>query len=247
MERHQSRALHGVWTTLAVLALCASAACDKQDKIVVQNILPAETNQPPVIVDFGPDMPANGFGQNAYFPPGINLWVLAGDPNGLDDISLVAMDVDSVRLVRYIVRPDTSASSCIQYGYAPGDTVAMDAILPVPATFPGVKFRPLARVQGGLFEATGLGDQFGMPNIIDASPVLERWNGGCGGDYAVIGPFYVLPPAVPVRREASISYMQLEYYGVKVTVYDTVGASVSASYPTLRLAVKVPTEPTPLP
>lgn len=247
MDRPRLRTRRDVWTTLAVLVLCASPACDKQNKIVVQNILPAETNQPPVVVDFGPDMPANGFEQNSYFPSGIDLWVLAGDPNGLDDISLVAMDMDSVRIVRYIVRPDTSSSSCIQYGYAPGDTVAMAAILSVPATFPGVKFRPLTRVQGGLFEASGLGGEFGLPNLIDASPVLERWNGGCGGDYAVIGPFYVNPPAVPVRREASVSYLVLEYYGVKVTVYDVVGASASATYPTLRLTLKVPTEPTPLP
>lgn len=230
------------------LLLCVSTACDKKDKIVVQNVIPAETNQPPVIVAVGPAMPTNGFVQSEDYPTGINLWVLAGDPNGLDDISLVAMDIDSVRLVRYIVRPDTSASDCIAYGYAPGDTVAMDAILPVPARFPGVNFLPLRRVQGGLFQADGLGVNIGAPNIIDTSPVLERWNGGCGGsDGAIYGPFYVLPPAVPVRREASISYAQMEYYGVKITVYDTAGALVSASYPTLRLTLKVPKEPTPLP
>lgn len=231
-----------------LLGLSLSTACDKKDKIVVQNVVPAETNEPPVIVAVGPAMPANGFVQSEDFPSGINLWVLAGDPDGLDDLSLVAMDMDSVRLVRYIVRPDTSASDCITYGYAPGDTIAMDAILPVPARFPGVKFLPLRRVQGGLFQVDALGINIGAPNIIDTSPVLERWNGGCGGsDGVVYGPFYVLPPAVPVRREAGISYAQMDYYGVKITVYDTAGASVSASYPTLRLTIKVPEEPTPLP
>lgn len=230
------------------LLLCVSTACDKKDKIVVQNVIPAEANQVPVIVAMGPQMPANGFVQTEDFPTGINLWVLAGDPDGLDDISLVAMDVDSIRLVRYIVRPDTSSTGCIRYGYAPGDTIAMNAILSVPARFPGVKFLPLRRVQGGLFDIPAVGITYLAPNIIDTSPVLERWNGGCGGsDGAVYGPFYVLPPAVPVKRAAAISYVQMEYYGVKVTVYDTAGASTSASYPTLRLTIKVPEEPTPLP
>jgi hypothetical protein len=230
-----------------LLLLSTSAACDKKDKIVVENVIPAETNQPPVIVAMGPEMPPGGFVETDYFLSGIDLWALVGDPNGLDDISLVAMDMDSVRLVRYIVRPDTSASSCIAYGYAPGDTVAMASILPVPARFPGVKFLPLTQEQGGLFRSAGLGVQIGAPDIIDTSPVLERWNGGCGGGYEVYGPFYVLPPAVPDRREASVSYAQMEYYGVKVTVYDTAGASASASYPTLRVTLKVPQEPTPLP
>ncbi len=247
MSRHAPRARRGVGITLAALMLCGGAACDKQDKIVVQNVTPTATNQPPVIVAKGPQMPANGFGQISYFPSGIDLWVLAGDPNGLDDISLVTMDMDSVRLVQYIVRPDISTTSCIQYGYGPGDTLAAAAILPVPRTFPGVTFRPLTRAQGGLFEATGLGAEFGFPDILNASTVLKPWNGGCGGGYEVYGPFYVLPPAVPSQRVASISYIQLEYYGIKVTVYDKVGASASATYPTLKLTLKIPDEPTPLP
>jgi hypothetical protein len=231
-----------------VLVGASGATCEKQDKVVVQNIDPNAVNQPPTIVAFGPEMPAGGFSEISYSRIGIDLWVLVGDANGLGDISLVTMDMDSLRLVRFIVRPDTSAESCISYGYGPGDTLASDAILPVPAAFPGLKFRPLAHVQGGLYKAARLGAEFGFPDIVDASPVLEPWNGGCtsAGAYDVYGPFYVLPPAAPSRREAAISYAQLEYYGIKLTVYDKVGASASVTYPTLRITFKIPMESTPL-
>ena len=231
-----------------VLVAASGATCEKQDKVVVQNIDPNAVNQPPTIVAYGPDMPAGGFSEISYSPIGVDLWVLVGDANGLGDISLVTMDMDSLRLVRFIVRPDTSAGSCISYGYGPADTLAADAILPVPVTFPGLRFRPLAHVQGGLYKAARLGAEFGFPDIVDASPVLERWNGGCtsAGSYDVYGPFYVLPPAAPSRREAGISYAQFEYYGITMTVYDKVGASASVTYPTLRIAFKVPMESTPL-
>lgn len=235
--------------SLALALACLTLACDKQDTIVVQNINEAEANQPPKIVAYGPEMPAGGFQQISYGPLGVDLWVLVADPNGLDDISLVTMDMDSIRLVRFIVHPDTSAGSCLTYGYQPGDTLASDAILPVPATFPGVEFRPLQRVQGGLYQAARLGQDFGFPDIIGASPVLEDWMGGCysPGTYQIYGPFRVLPPAVPSPRDAGIHYATLDYYGIKMTVYDKVGASASVTHPTLRVTFKVPMETTPFP
>lgn len=248
--------LHRHWTTaprfrryLPLALICLALSCDKEDTIVVQNIHEALTNQPPRIVAYGPDMPAGGFQQLSYSRIGVKLWVLVADPNGLEDISLVTMDMDSLRLVRMIVHPDTSASSCIEYGYQSGDTLPSNAILPLPAGFPGVKFLPLTRVQGGLYQTEGLGGEFGFPDLIEASPVLEDFTGFCyaPGTYQIYGPFRVVPPAVPSPRDAGIHYATVDYYGIKMAVYDKVGASATVTYPTLRVIFKVYPEPTPFP
>lgn len=244
-----SRAARRFRLYLPLALVCLALACEKEDTIVVQNIQEALTNQPPTIVANGPEMPAGGFQQVAYGRLGVKLWVLVADPNGLEDISLVTMDMDSLRLVRMIVHPDTSASSCLAYGYQASDTIPSEAILPLPATFPGVKFQPLYRLQGGLYETLRLGGDFGFPDIIDASPVVEDFAGFCyaPGTYQVYGPFRVVPPAVPSPIDAGIHYATVDYYGIKVTVYDKVGATATVTYPTLRVTFKVYPETTPFP
>jgi hypothetical protein len=217
--------------TALALALCP-IGCDDEDKVVVENVVQEGPNNPPLVVSFGPESPIENL---TYFgTDGVNLWVLAGDPDGLDDISVAILKIDSIQLQRFIARPDTSTNGCLQFSYA--DTVATDPILPVPATFPGVDFLSMRREEGGLFTANGLGANFGYINLIDASPVLEQWPGGCGGgDYNVQGPMNVVPPAVPQTKTIIVTYMDVVYNGMKVTVYDKVGASAVATYPSFHV------------
>lgn len=227
------------WTTYAFLSglVLSGIACESEDKIVVQNVLEEKPNQAPLIVKQGPGLPPGGFEVVSYYEPrAVDLWVLVGDPDGLNDISLVAVDVDSVVLLRFLVRPDTSTSFCTQFSYAPNDTIPTGAILPVPAAFPGVHLRALRKSQGGLYSTEGFGSlAFGFPDIVGRSNLLEPWSGGCGGGPSVLGPIYVLPPATASRRTAIVTYVDVEYHGISVTVYDDFGASVSTSFPDWRV------------
>lgn len=224
------------------------SACDTTTKVIVQNEPEAETNRPPTIVQQGPAFPPEGFEEISYGSPyGINLWVLIADPDGIDDISLVTASVDSVRLARFLLRPDTSTTSCSRFSYMDNDTITTDAILPVPETFPGFSFAPLTRVQGGLFQMSNFGS-VGFPDLVEASPLLERWQGGCySGSTGILGPIVVLPPAVPIRRTAILTYADVEYRGITVTVYDKVGATATTTFPDVRIVFTSPEERTAAP
>jgi len=230
--------------TLVSLALFGTA-CDTTTKVIVENEPDGQTNRPPAIVQQGPVFPPGGFEQiSSYSPYGINLWVLVADPDGIDDISLVTASVDSVRLARFLLRPDTSSTSCSYFSYADNETIATSAILPVPTTFAGFSFMPLTRVQGGLFQASSFGGtSSGFPDLIEASPVLEEWQGGCYyGSTGILGPIVVLPPAVLTQRTAILTYADVEYRGITVTVYDKVGATATTSFPDLRIVFPSPEE-----
>jgi hypothetical protein len=211
--------------------------CNDEDKIVLENQPP--TNNPPLIVSFGPDSPVENVAH--YGANGVNLWVLAGDPDGLDDINVAALHIDSIQLNRFIVRPDTSTTGCLKFGYA--DTVATAQILAVPATFPGVDFLAMQREQGGLFSANGLGSSYGYINLVEASPTLDQIGGYCGGGFtSVQGPMNAVPPAVPQTKAVVVTYMDVLYKGLKITVYDKVGASALATYPPYRVVYTTPEE-----
>lgn len=221
----------------ALLLALALSGCDDEDKVVVEN--PPPTNSPPLIVQYGPASPVEDLAN--YGADGVNVWVLTGDPDGLDDISVAALHIDSIQLNRFIARPDTSTTGCLKFGYA--DTVATAPILAVPATFPGVEFRAMNREQGGLFSANGLGASYGYIDLIDASPTLEQLGGYCGGqDLSVQGPMRVVPPAVAQPEAIIVTYMDVVYNGMTITVYDKVGASAKATIPAYHVVFLTPEE-----
>jgi hypothetical protein len=220
-----------------LLFALALPGCDDEDKVVIENQPP--TNSPPLVVSFGPDSPVENI---AHFgADGVSLWVLAGDPDGLDDISVAALHIDSIQLNRFIVRPDTSTTGCLKFGYV--DTVATAPILAVPAAFPGVDFLAMTREQGGLFSANGLGRNYGYIDLVEASPALERLGGYCGGGFTSLqGPMNAVPPAVPQTTIVIVTYMDVVYNGLKITVYDKVGASAVATVPAYHVVFTTPEE-----
>lgn len=229
---------HGtLWCVATSLLVLALAGCSQEDKIVVQNLPPVQENRPPTIVTYTPEFLPGGYERiSSSAPQGLYVQVLVGDPDGLEDISLVAVDVDSVRLRRYLLRPDTSSTGCLRFSYATNDTVPTGAILAVPAKFPGLHLKPLQRSQGGLFILSNFGGYaFGFPDILGASANLKWWGGGClypnGFDY----PYVVLPPVYPSERAATLTYAEVDYLGIRITVFDKVGASAVLPLPDLRI------------
>jgi hypothetical protein len=235
-------------TLFPLVSLAMATGCSDEDKIVVENVVEEGPNNPPVIATFGPEVPNGGFEQTAYYgADGVPLWIIGGDPDGLDDLSVAVLRVDSIRFNRFIARPDTSTTGCIRFSY--GDTIPSDQILPTPMTLPGIAFHSMLRSGvGGLFQSQPLGGYLGFPNLVDLSPTLDNWGGGCGPSQALVsGPFTVVPPAVPSPKTVGITYVDLEFRGVTVTLYDKVGATAIASYPDIRIVFTTPEERTALP
>ena len=162
-----------------------------------------------------------------------DLYVLVGDPNGLDDISLVTVDVESVQLVRFRLRPDVRPDECVDFGFAPAETLSTELILPTPHSFPGLEFKPLTQVQGGLYRAQAFGSfEYGFPDIFGAASNVQLLPGGCGSfNDGIMYPWVVIPPAAPSDTAAVVSLAEVHYIGVSVTVYDKVGASATTTFP----------------
>ncbi|HTK68207.1 MAG TPA: hypothetical protein VL857_00265, partial [Candidatus Eisenbacteria bacterium] len=93
-----------------------------------------------------------------------------------------------------------------------------------------------------------LGSYLGFPNFVDLSPTLDNWPGGCGSSIGTVaGPYNLIPPAVPSPKTVAITYVDLEFQGVKVTLYDKVGATAVANYPDIRIVMTTSKEQIALP
>ena len=237
-----------IWLPLVLLlvGLVVTTGCNDEDKIVVQNVTDT-TNDPPLIVTQGPEVPNGGFEQIVEFEAqGIPIYVIGGDPDGLGDLSVAILTVDSIQLNRFIPRPDTSTSGCLAFSYA--DTIPTNQILPTPMTLPGIPFHSMLRYEGGLFQSQPLGSYIGFPNFVALSPTLDNWGGGCGSTNGMVaGPYTLIPPAVPSPKTVAITYVDQTFHGVKVTLYDKVGATAVANYPDIRLVLTTSQEQTALP
>jgi hypothetical protein len=236
-----------IWFPLLLLlaGLVMGTGCNDEDKIVVQNATD-DINDPPLIVTHGPEVPNGGFEQITYYSPqGVPVWVLGGDPDGIADLSVAALTVDSISLNHFIARPDTTKNNCIRFTYA--DTIPSQQILPTPMTLPGIPFLAMTRGEGGLFQSPALGGYLGFPDFVSLSSTLDNW-GGCSTSQPIVdGPFYANPPAVPSRTVIVITYVDLEFRGVKVTLYDKVGATAVVHYPDIRIVFTTPEEQVALP
>ncbi|HET9940688.1 MAG TPA: hypothetical protein VFR25_06275 [Candidatus Eisenbacteria bacterium] len=230
---------------LLLAGLTLSLGCDDEDKVVVSS---ANPNDPPIVVSYGPQVPQGGFHDVTGVGPydGILFWVVAGDPDGLEDLSAVALSIQSVRLNRFIMRADTSSNSCFHFEY--NDTVPTSQILATPAVLEGVAFEPLLSYPDYYGPGYYQGGHLPIPDLVLLSPNVDPWPGGCGTSQEMVrGPMVILPPVVPTPTRAAVTYMDLDYQGVKLTVYDKVGATAVATYPDIHYVYVTPEEEQALP
>jgi hypothetical protein len=207
-------------------------ACGK-DTIV--NIEPDSPNQPPMIVTHGPGLPAGVMEiTSTYDAPA--LWVLVGDPDGLDDISAVFLQIDSVLVRRVLLRPDSLAgfAGCAWISYAPNDTIDVSSVVPI--RYSEISSQPMARQQGGLYST---GDSPFPPitfsSIIKSIPSSGPQPKGCGFNGDSFKWFGLYPPSVPQGIDVFLTYADVEYRDIAVTVYDKVGAKAAVTFPNLKI------------
>lgn len=228
----------------AILVVGFASCDDAEETIVVNSILEEAPNSPPRIILQGPDYASGSLELIAFDTPP-EFFVLVADADGLEDISTVFFGIDSLIVYDVIVRPDSSSSASNRCDHAPSyanpDTINIMPL--IPSVFPGVKNIPMEPLLGSYYMSPPLCrtrsgfEQFPcptFPNISEASSTFSRPSKcvGFGIDYF---HFVINPPAPDTAIDVFVTYVDVEYAGISVTVYDAAGASATTTFPNLRI------------
>jgi len=128
---------------------------------------------------------------------------------------------------------------CANVVYAPNNNIDTTPLIPLPVDRVGVVDSPMDHDQGGIYRAS----PFGIPSLEQVSDAFGTYY-GCisGGGY--LDQYTLQPPAVASPTTAFVTYMEAQFIGVSVTVYDKVGATATTSFPDLRVAYTTSEEAT---
>ena len=215
------------------------------DKITVNSPTGVQTgpNQAPRIIAQGPSWDATPIDVGRVGAP--RPYVIVADDDGIGDVSGAFFVVETAIIHRFISRPDSIPGQFFCTFVAYTDTVGIRGL--VPTTYSGiVENCPMTR---GPYTtnhfSSNVFDQFAgyggipcsaLPRIELASPYFGPPVAPCGPQlYEVFSRFGIYPPAVPTAYDVSVTYLDVEYRGIRAVVYDAAGASATANFPNLRL------------
>jgi len=211
---------------------CLSASCSEKAEIV--RVEPA-SNLPPTIVALGPTWPSTPIDLNVQAAP--MPYVIVGDPNGLEDIALAVFTVDAAVLRRVVVRPDSVLADPYCTAVTWSDSIDITSLLPASLKT-GVENCLMFR-NGSSFTFMGFGGYYyydgcrAFPMIATASPYFGVPTRLCGPQ--TLSRFGVYPPAIPAPVDVNVTFVDVEFQGLHVTVYDGAGHTATATFPPLRL------------
>jgi hypothetical protein len=232
------------WRSLGrvcLLGLAASLALscgDHTDNITVQP-LPTAPNEPPTIVDQGPDWDSTPIDLSVQRPP--QPYVIAADPNGAGDLATAVLTIDSAIIHRIVVRPDSVLPAPYCDDIAWTDSTDITSLL--PASFSKVvEDCPMSRsaTSFSYFYYAGFGwtpyseTCLAFPPIATASPYFGPPVKSCGPSYPLLR-FGIYPPGVPSAIDVNVTFLDVEYRDIHATVYDGRGLKATATFPPLRL------------
>lgn len=211
--------------------------CETKQKVFY--IYQTERNSPPAILQTGYQIPGDSLELRPQMAAP-RFSVLVADSNGIDDISGAVLRIRSVSLNRIIARPNAhSTEDCAALDYRDFDTVGIQSL--VARTYPGLNNYWMSRAQGGLFLGPPLcafdSVCTAFPGIQGSTSALGLRLTGCGtrpfGSY--LAHWSLQPPAAIPPRNIFVTYVDVTYIGVSVTVYDGAGDSAGAAFPDLRI------------
>jgi len=177
----------GLRPLISVLALCGSAilyGCDDDDVSVTLD----SENRTPLIVTESSTLSEGGSIQTGTNGPySDEIWVLAGDPDGLDDISAVFLDIENIQINDIIIRPSIMNGSCYEVDYTPNATIDITSHITLPVVLPSpVNREALYNYpdhDGGIYSSY-YEDYFDPPDIEAVSTVFGGHPGYCSqSDY----------------------------------------------------------------
>ena len=218
---------------------CLSASCG--DRTEILTVAPTLSQPPvaPVILTQGPTWSAAPIDLNLRRAP--EPYVIVGDANGLDDLALAVFSIDSAILRRIIVRPDSvlPGSFCNDITW----TDSLDITSLLPATFSPILENCVMYQNGSSFRYSGFYSTpyaepcIAFPAIATASPSFGVPTKQCGS-YTALSRFGIYPPALSPARNVNVTFLDVEYRGIRVTVYDATGLTATTTFPPLRLVYR---------
>lgn len=221
---------------LALLAALSLSGASCSEKAEIVRVEPA-SNLPPTIVALGPTWPSTPIDLNVQAAP--NPYVIVGDPNGVGDIALAVFTVDAAILRRIVVRPDSVLPGNFCTNMTWSDSINITSLL--PATLGSGVDDCLMYRNGSSFTFTGFSGFYydpcrAFPQIATASQYFGVPTVQCGP--SSLSRFGVYPPAIPSAVDVNVTFADVEYQGLRVTVYDGAGHTATATYPPLRLVYR---------
>jgi hypothetical protein len=183
-------------------------------------------NEPPIVVTQGPDFPTG-----PVEGTGPTIWVLAGDPDGLEDISAVFLTIETLRVYDMIVRPDADDGGCAGPLYEPGNVIDTSSSFALPLEFGGPSDLQMGRQEGGVYAI----NPFTIPDLDVFIDAFGSPSGCASGPPSWLDWYYLLPPAAPAPTSIFLTFIDLEFIGVSVTIYDAAGESATTTFPNLRM------------
>lgn len=185
-------------------------------------------NRPPEILLSGP-----AYDSLSHFKMAApQLWVVAGDIDGSDDIAAVVLNISKVKIISLIVRPDDSTKECSIPFYADLDTIDITPFLK-KSTF-NITNRGIGRSENGVYTAYLYYNILTEGGIAKHGDVFGEYVKGCSSGYSYLDRIEHLglyPPALPWARDVYVTYAQFLVSGISISVYDQSGASASVDFP----------------
>ncbi len=199
-------------------------ACNDDD----EGTAPVEENAVPQILISGPEYDTI----NPIEAPFQNLWVIATDADGPEDIAAVTLNISEIVLEELIVRPDDSTANCRLPYYSDNDTINILPYLnktsfsivnePLSKSFDNSHFAYLnyhVLCDGGLFKQhNSFGDW--VKDCISSD--IYKYS---------IEQFGLYPPLIDNAQDIYVSYAKFSLKGIRIDVYDHSGASSGKTFP----------------
>ena len=221
---------------LATALSCLSASCSEKNEVLRVELVP---NGPPTIVAQGPTWSAAPIDLNVQAAP--KPYVIVGDPNGLGDIALAVFTVDAAVIRRIVVRPDSVLPDPYCSSVTWSDSINITNLLPTTLGTgaenclmfrSGSSFTFLGFNYGFYYESCVAFPQFAAASQYFGVPTRQ-----CGPS-GMLSRFGVYPPAIPAPVDVNVTFVDVEYQGLRVTVYDGAGQTATTTFPPLRLVYR---------
>jgi hypothetical protein len=154
--------------------------------------------------------------------------VQPADLDGIEDIAAAIMKVDSIAVTAVMFRPREESAYCANAAYVDGDTIDVSRWFTDSPGGAGERILEHYYQPG----STAFVGYLPTPDLQSMGDVFSSYLECYDHDLPVIS---VHPPAVPAPRDLFVTFMEADFFGITITVYDQSGASVVARYPDLHV------------